>query len=413
MACRPDQRPRLHLADAVRLALRALARHKLRSGLSMAGISVGVGAFICSVAIGEGAASQIQEQLRSLGDNLIWIEAGSRNVNGVRTGSHGTRSLTLGDARAIQQDVLLVSNVTPNVDTRVTVIYHNQNWFTQIRGVGPEFLAVRRWQLARGEFFSQEDVEYAAKICVLGQTVVANLFGEEDPVGQTIRVQKIPCRVLGVLTVKGQSPTGQDQDDVVIMPFTTVQRKVRGISWLDDIFCSAVSPAAIAPAEEEIAALLRQRHHVRGDEEDDFNLRHPADVGRASAESQRIMTLLLATVASIALVVGGIGIMNIMLVSVTERTREIGLRLAVGARGRDILSQFLMEAVALSLVGGGIGIGLGLLSAHGIAYVAQWRAVVRSEAVVAALGFAGGGGDLLRPLSSPAGVPPRPDRGAA
>jgi putative ABC transport system permease protein len=376
-------------AEVVRIALRALARHKMRSALTVLGISIGVGAFICSVAVGEGASSQIQEQIRSLGENMIWIEAGSRNVNGVRTGTHGTKSLTQGDARAIQEQVFLVSSVSPNVDTRTTIVYHNQNWFTQVRGVTPEYLEVRHWRLERGSPFTQEDVEYAAKVCVLGQTVVANLFGQDDPVDQTIRVQKIPCRVIGVLEVKGQTTTGQDQDDVVIMPFTTVQKKVRGIYWLDDIFCSAVSPAAIAPAEEEITALLRQRHHVLWFQEDDFNLRHPADIAKADAASQRIMSLLLGSIASVALVVGGIGIMNIMLVSVTERTREIGLRLAVGARRRDIRSQFLVEAVTLSLVGGGIGIGLGLVGASSIAYFAQWPTLIRFDTILVALGFTG------------------------
>jgi putative ABC transport system permease protein len=379
----------MRIAEVVRIALRGLVRHKLRSALAVLGISIGTGAFICSVAVGEGATRQIQEQIASLGDNMIWIEAGSRNVNGVRTGTHGTRSLTLADERAIQEQVSLLSNVSPNVDTRTTVIYQNQNWFTQVRGVAPEYFAIRRWRVDRGSMFSRDDLEYAAKVCVLGQTVVANLFGQGDPLDQTIRVQKVPCRVVGVLALKGQSQAGQDQDDVVLMPFTTVQKKIRGIYWLDDIFCSAISPAAIAPAEEEITALLRQRHHVMWDQEDDFNLRHPVDIAKASAESQRIMTRLLGSIASVALLVGGIGIMNIMLVSVSERTREIGIRMAVGARGRDILSQFLVEAVTLSLIGGGIGIGLGLLGSYGIAYFAQWQTMIRSDAIAAAVAFAG------------------------
>jgi putative ABC transport system permease protein len=379
----------MHLAEAIRIALRALSRNKLRSVLTTLSISIGVSAFICSVAIGEGASSRVQEQIRSLGVNMIWIEAGSRNVNGVRTGTHGTKSLTLGDASAIQQHIPLVVNVSPNVDTRVHVAHQNQNWSTQVRGVAPEYLAARRWGVARGSAFSQDDVDYAAKVCLLGQTVVANLFGEEDPIGQTVRIQKIPCQVVGVLAPKGQSPTGQDQDDVVIMPFTTVQKKIKGTYWLDDIMASAVSSVAIEEAEDEITALLRERHHVGWDQEDDFNLRHPADIAQAGAESQHIMTLLLASVAAIALVVGGIGIMNIMLVSVTERTREIGIRLAVGARGHDILAQFLVEALTLSLIGGGLGLGFGLVGSYGIAYFAGWRTLIRSDAIVAALGFAG------------------------
>jgi len=379
----------MRVTEVVRSALRALARHKLRSALTVLGISIGVGAFICSVAVGEGAARQIQEQIRSLGENMIWIEAGGRNVNGVRTGTHGTRSLTQGDARAIQEQVALVDNVSPNVDTHSTVIYHNQNWYTQVRGVTPNYLPVRHWQIERGGPFSQEDVDYAAKVCLLGQTVVANLFASEDPVGETIRVQTLPCRVVGVLAPKGQSPAGQDQDDVVIMPFTTVQKKVMGIYWLDDIFCSAASPTAIGAAEAEITALLRERHHVLADQADDFNLRHPVEIAKASAAAQRTMTLLLGCIASVALLVGGIGVMNIMLVSVAERTREIGIRMAVGARGHDILAQFLVEAVTLSLIGGGIGIVLGLLGAYGIASIAQWQTLIRADAIAAALISAG------------------------
>src|SRR3984893_811019 len=376
------------LAQVVRVALRALARHRMRTLLAMLGVSIGVGAFICSVAVGQGATRQVEEQILSLGHNMIWSEAGNRNVNGVRTGSHGTRSITVADMRAIRQDIALVMNVSPNVDTRATVVNKNQNWFTQIRGVSPEYLAVRRWQ-TRGSSFSQEDVEYARRVCVLGQTVVTNLFGEEDPIGQTIRVQKIPCEVLGVLALKGQSPTGQDQDDVVLMPFTTVQKKVMGIFWVDDIMCSAVSPTAIAAAETEIAALLRQHQQNSEGQEDDFNLRHPAELAQAGAESQRIMTLLLASIASVALAVAGVGIMNIMLVSVAQRTREIGIRLAGGARGRDIRGQFLVEAVTLALIGGGIGIALGLVGSSSIAYFAGWPTVIQIDTIGMAVGFAG------------------------
>ena len=307
----------------------------------------------------------------------------------MRTGTHGTRSLTQGDARAIQEQVALVDNVSPNVDTHSTVIYHNQNWYTQVRGVTPNYLPVRHWQIERGGPFSQEDVDYAAKVCLLGQTVVANLFASDDPVGETIRVQTLPCRVVGVLAPKGQSPAGQDQDDVVIMPFTTVQKKVMGIYWLDDIFCSATSPTAIGAAEAEITALLRERHHVLADQADDFNLRHPVEIAKASAAAQRTMTLLLGCIASVALLVGGIGVMNIMLVSVAERTREIGIRMAVGARGRDILAQFLVEAVTLSLIGGGIRTGFGMLGAYGIASIAQWQTLIRADAIAAALTSAG------------------------
>jgi len=377
------------LTLVIHIALRALARNLLRSGLSMLGISIGVGAFICSVAVGQGAARQIEEQIRSLGENFIWIEAGNRNVNGVRTGTHGTQSLTLRDMYAIQQQIPLLAQVSPNVDLRVQVVFRNQNWGTQVRGVTPAYVAVRGWRLAGGTFLTEDDVTAIRRVCVLGQTVVANLFGAADPVGQTIRVQQIPCQVLGVLAVKGQSPIGQDQDDVVLMPYTVVQKQLKGITWLDDILCSALSVEAIPLAEAQITALLRERHHVRKGQEDDFNLRHPTEIAQTRVASQRTMTLLLASVAAVALVVGGIGIMNIMLVSVTERTREIGVRLAVGARQRDIRAQFLVEAVTVALLGGGLGLGLGLVGAYSIAAVATWPTLIRADTLVVAVGFAG------------------------
>ena len=373
----------------LRIALRALARNTLRSVLSMLGISIGVAAFICSVAVGQGASHQIEEQIRSLGENFIWIEAGNRNVNGVRTGTHGTQSLTLRDMDAIQQQVPLLAHVSPNVDLRVQVIFRDQNWATQVRGVTPAFMTVRGWRLAQGTFFTEDDVAAIRRVCVLGQTVVANLFGTTDPVGQTIRVQQIPCRVLGVLAVKGQSAVGQDQDDVVLLPYTVVQKQLKGITWLDDILCSAVSAEAIPLAERQIAALLRERHHVGRGQEDDFNLRHPTEIAQTRVASQRTMTLLLASVATVALVVGGIGIMNIMLVSVTERTREIGVRLAVGARQRDIRAQFLVEAITMALLGGAAGTGFGLLGAYGIAAVAAWPTLIRADMLAVAIGFAG------------------------
>jgi putative ABC transport system permease protein len=341
------------------------------------------------VAVGHGAARQIEAQIRSLGENFIWIEAGNRNVNGVRTGTHGTQSLTVRDMHAIQQQIPLLAQVSPNVDLRVQVIYRDQNWGTQVRGVTPAFFAVRGWRLAHGTFFTEDDVTAIRRVCVLGQTVVANLFGPTVPIGQTIRVHQLPCQVLGVLAVKGQSPIGQDQDDVVLMPFTTVQKQLKGIPWLDDILCSAVSAEAVAPAEAQITALLRERHHVRPGQADDFNLRHPTEIAQTRVASQHTLTLLLANVAAVALVVGGIGIMNIMLVSVVERTREIGVRLAVGARQRDIRAQFLAEAVLMALLGGGAGIGLGLLGAYGIAVVAAWPTVIRADMLVVAVGSAG------------------------
>ena len=373
----------------IHLAGQTLTHHKVRCALSMLGICIGVGAFICSVAIGRGASAQIDEQVKNLSADLIQVEAGGRNVNGVRSGTHGTKSLTLKDAQAIEQQIPFVKYVSPNVDMHIQAVYENQNWYTQVRGVSPEYLAIQRWGVARGVVFTAADVARAAKVCLLGQTVATTLFGSEDPVGKVIRVQKIPCKVAGVLDVKGASPTGQDRDDVVIMPFTTVQRKLMGITWLDDIFCSADTPEDVPAAEKEIASLMRERHRILPGEDDDFNLRHATEIGKARAEAQHTMTLLLACVAAVALVVAGIGIMNIMLVSVAERTREIGIRMAVGARGRDILVQFLLESVILSMIGGAIGVGVGIAGSFGISFASGWPVPIRPDAIAAALGFAG------------------------
>jgi len=375
------------LMSILRVAVLALARNKMRSVLTMLGIIIGVAAVICSVAVGTGASNQIQQQIANLGDNMIWVEAGGRSVNGVRTGTKGTKTLVLADAKAIQQQIPRITNISPHVDTPVQVIYGNQNWYTQVRGVSPEYMAVRRMGIERGSAFFQEDVDRATSVCLLGQTVTDNLFGSEDPLGKTIRVRNLPCQVIGILTAKGQSPSGQDQDDLLIMPFTTVQKKIKGIDWLDDVMLSAATPAAIRPIERQITALLRERHHLRADEEDDFNLRHPAEIAQAGAESQRIMTVLLASIASVSLIVGGIGIMNIMLVSVTERTKEIGLRLAVGAGEMDVQMQFLGEATVLSAFGGGIGVGLGIVASNVISSTLSWPTLVPWGALVIAVIF--------------------------
>jgi len=330
--------------------------------LTILGISVGVGAFICVVAIGNAGSSSIEKQLKNLGDNFIWVEAGSRSRSGVRYGARADRTLILGDATAIMGQVPLIKSMSPNVDGHIQIIYEGQNWATTYRGVTPEFLQIRRWDLRLGAFFTEADVDTAAPVCVLGQTVVDNLFNEENPIGQTVRVQSVPCKVVGVLRAKGISATGQDQDDFVVMPFTTAQKRITGTFWLDDIFCSAVSREAMPEATRQIVGLLRERHHLNPGEDDDFNIRRPEDVVQAQLATNRIMTILLASVASLSLLVGGIGIMNIMLVSVTQRTREIGVRLAVGATEGDVQLQFLSEAIVLSLLGGLLGLLAGFLS---------------------------------------------------
>jgi len=370
-----------------RLALKALTRNKLRSGLTILGIIIGVGAVICVVAIGEGASASVERAITNLGANLIWVEAGGVNRAGVRTGTGGTRTLLLSDYDAIREQIPLVTNVTPQADTRVQVVYGNQNWNTPVRGVGPEYVTLKNWNVVRGGMYTEIDVARANNVCVLGQTVVDQLFGQSDPIGETIRVNNEPCTVTGVLEGKGRSAVGQDQDDQFLMPYTTVMKKIKGQWWLDDILMSGVSAAVVDQAEQDINGLLRQRHHIQPGADDDFNLRHPTDIAEAVKQSTQTMEALLAAIASVSLLVGGIGIMNIMLVSVTERTREIGLRLAVGARGRDVLRQFLMEAVLLSLVGGAIGIAIGTFGAYRIADAFQWPTRVSTGAVGIAFGF--------------------------
>lgn len=368
------------------LALRALWQNRLRTGLTMLGIVIGVGAVICVVALGEGASATVERAITNIGANLIWVEAGGVNRGGVRTGTGGTKSLTLGDYEAIKEHVSLVMNVTPQADTRTQIVYGNQNWSSPVRGVGPEYVILKDWNIVRGGMYTAVDVERANTVCVLGQTIVDQLFASQDPIGESIRVNNEPCAVIGVLAVKGQSATGQDQDDQFLMPYTTVMKKIKGQTWLDDILMSATSAAVVDRAEEEIAALMRERHHIRPGGDDDFNLRHPTEIAEIVKQSTQTMEVLLAAVAAVSLIVGGIGIMNIMLVSVTERTREIGLRQAVGARGRDVLRQFLVEAVVLSLIGGALGIGLGSVGARLIADSFQWPTHVSSNAIAIAFG---------------------------
>jgi putative ABC transport system permease protein len=376
----------MNVIAIVRAALNALRRNPLRTALTTLGIVIGVAAVICVVAIGEGAAASVERAITNIGANMIWVEAGGVNRNGVRTGAFGTKTLVLADFEAIKEQIAAVTNVTPQVDTRIQVVYGNQNWGTTVRGVGPEYLALKGWNISRGGMYTEIDVERATNVCVLGQTVADQLFGSLDPVGETIRVKDQPCAVVGVLEVKGQSATGQDQDDTFLMPYSTVMKKIKGQLWLDDVLMSGTSAAVVDQAERDITALLRERHHIRPGADDDFNLRHPTEIAEAVKQSTQTMEALLAAIASVSLLVGGIGIMNIMLVSVTERTREIGLRQAVGARGRDVLRQFLVEAVILSLIGGAIGVALGAAGARTIADSFQWPTRVSTNAVALAFG---------------------------
>jgi putative ABC transport system permease protein len=377
----------MHLLMIPRIALKALMQNKLRTALTMLGIIIGVGAVICVIAIGEGASANVERAITNLGANLIWVEAGGVNRAGVRTGIGGTRTLLLSDYDAIKEQIPLVTSVTPQADTRVQVVFGNQNWNTPVRGVGPEYVTLKNWAVVRGGMFTDVDVARVTNVCVLGQTVLDQLFPATDALGETIRVNNEPCTVIGILDVKGQSAVGQDQDDQFLMPYTTVMKNIKGQWWLDDILMSGTSAAVVDQAEEDITALMRQRHHIQPGADDDFNLRHPTDIAEAVKQSTETMEALLAAIASVSLIVGGIGIMNIMLVSVTERTREIGLRLAVGARGRDVLRQFLVEAVLLSLVGGVVGIAIGTFGARKIADAFQWPTHVSTNAIVVAFGF--------------------------
>ena len=365
----------------------ALLRNKMRSALTVLGITIGIGAVICVVAIGNAGQAQVEQQLNNLGDNFVWIEAGGRAINGVRTGTHGTKSLTLADMDAIRTQVPLIKSASPNVDGQVQIIYGNQNWFTTYRGVSPEYFDIKRWFVQQGAVFTQEDVDRAADVCVIGKSVRDQLFPGEDPIGKVMRVTGLPCIVVATLQPKGLAVSGQDQDDTIIMPYTTVQKKVKGISWLDDILCSAVSPDAVKLAGQQAAALLRDRHHLRPEEEDDFNIRNPEDIIQAQLAASRTLTVLLVAIASISLVVGGIGIMNVMLVSVTERTREIGVRLAVGATEEAIQLQFLGESIMLSLVGGVVGVLLGVIGSIVVGRTLHWPMEVSIGAVLIAAVF--------------------------
>jgi putative ABC transport system permease protein len=372
------------MSDVIRIALRALARNKMRTILTMLGIMVGIGAVIAAVAIGQGGSSAIQAQLVALGTNLVWVEAGGQNVNGVRTGNGATKTLTVEDALAITNNVPEIESMSPNVDGRVQVVYGNLNWGTSFRGVSPEYLEIRRWDLAEGAPFTQQDVEHATNVCLVGDTVAQILFPHDDPVGKTIRLSNLPFLVAGVMAAKGQSSNGQDQDNFVIIPYTSAMHKLSGHYWLDDIYLSAVSSEAIPAAEASIARLMRQRHKLLANQPDDFNIRHPEDSLEAQKNASDTITLMLASIASVSLLVGGIGIMNIMLVSVTERTREIGVRMAVGATEEDVKKQFLIEAMVLSLLGGAFGIILGIVASVVIARSLEWRVVISPIAVIVA-----------------------------
>ncbi|MBZ5582321.1 MAG: ABC transporter permease [Acidobacteriia bacterium] len=379
---------------SIRIALRALRVNRLRSALTMLGIIIGVAAVIAMVAVGTGATARIQAQIEAIGSNLIMVSPGSLTTNGIRLGSGATVTLTEDDAKAIAAECPSVSAAVPTVRGNAQVMFGNNNWATSIQGSTPDYLTIREQPVILGNPFTSDDVNSAAKVALLGQTVAQNLFGEADPTGQTIRIKNVPFTVDGVLSPKGQSPTGQDQDDLILIPISTAKRQVTGgnqanAGAVGTIMVQAINSTAMGQAQNEVEALLRQRHRMQPGQDDDFTIRNLSEVFAAQESSARVMSILLGAIASVSLIVGGIGIMNIMLVSVTERTREIGLRLAIGAKTRDILSQFLVEAVTLSILGGVVGILAGIGASMLISYFAQWRTLVSPTAIALAFAFSG------------------------
>jgi len=358
----------------------------------MLGIIIGVSAVIAMMAVGAGARERIAEQIRSIGSNVIIILSGSTTSGGIRLGSGSVLTLTEDDAMAIAREVPAVEAAAPTMRGTAQVVFGNQNWSTVIQGATPEYLVVREWPVVSGRDITSQDVDGAAKVVLLGQTVAGNIFGDSDPLGEIIRIKKVPFTVVGVLAAKGQSAWGQDQDDIVVIPLSTAKRKVLGVSQANArsvgaIIVRAKGPEWMDEAVEQMTVLLRQRHRLQPGQEDDFTVRNLSEVFAAQEESARTMSLLLGAIASVSLLVGGIGIMNIMLVSVTERTREIGIRMAVGARERDILTQFLIEAVTLALIGGIVGIALGVGGSALLSFLAQWETLIAPQAILLAFLF--------------------------
>jgi putative ABC transport system permease protein len=370
--------------------LRALARNTLRSGLAMLGITFAVATSIWVSAIGSAGTASAMSALDSLGENLVWIEAGSRNAAGVRTGTHGMTTLIPRDAEAIRREAPLIAKVSENVDGRLQLVSALANWNTQYRGVGPAYPDIRRWVVERGTFFNEDDVAEARTVLVIGSTVRERLFGDIDPIGESVRIGGSIFRVVGLLAPKGPSATGADQDDTVMMPWTTVLRRVVGNkqTWLDDILCSAVETDRIRDAGRQVSELLHERHHIAPDADDDFNIRHPEELLKARVQAAETLERMLLALALLSLAVGGIGIMNVMLASVTQRTREIGVRVAIGATPGAIQLQFLSEAVLLTTTGGGIGVALGAFGSSFVSGTLEWQLATSTRADVLALLFA-------------------------
>jgi putative ABC transport system permease protein len=379
----------MFLLTIVRVALKALGVNKLRSILTMLGIIIGVGAVIAMVSIGQGAQATISAQIAGAGSNMLFVTAGSYNRGGVRSGAGTSSTLTVEDYQAIARECPAVRAASPVVRASAPVVFGNENWFTNIQGVNTQFPSIKLWEIESGWFFTEEDLTSAQRVCVIGRTIVDNLFAGLDPVGQEIRIRNAPWRVIGVLKAKGQSGMGQDQDDTILAPYTTVQKKLVGITYVNSIMVSAVSQSATATAETQLNTLLMQRHHIAAIEDADFQVRNLSDLAELANNSNHVMTMLLASIAFVSLIVGGIGVMNIMLVSVTERTREIGIRMAVGATGGEVQFQFLTEAVVLAILGGILGVVAGVVTSKLISDSLGWPTLVSSAAIGMAFTFAG------------------------
>jgi putative ABC transport system permease protein len=380
------------LFTSFRIALRALMVNKMRSALTMLGIIIGVSAVIAMIAVGSGAKARIEEQIASMGSNLLMVMSGSSTSGGFRGGAGTVPTLNVDDAKAIQTEIPAVKYVSPSLSGVAQIVYGNQNWSTIINGAAPEILEIRGWSLSSGRPFTQQEADGAAKVCILGRTVAENLFGGIDPVGQIVRIKKIPFMVIGVLSPKGQTTWGQDQDDTIFVPLTTAQKRLFGMQFPGMVRVIAVQawgPERVKEAENQITDLLKQRHRIQPNQDNDFSVRNLTEVMSSAEQSANVMSLLLGAIASISLIVGGIGIMNIMLVSVTERTREIGIRIAVGAKGQDILLQFLIESLVLSLMGGIMGIGIGILGTVVLSSFTQWPTLFSIQAILLAFLFSG------------------------
>jgi putative ABC transport system permease protein len=370
------------IGAVLKIALRALARNKGRSALTMLGIIIGVASVIAMVGLGQGAQTQVQQQIESMGTNMLIISAGSQRTGGVRGGAGTSTTLTPEDLEAILRDAPAVTAISPSVSVPVTLVFGNGNWSTRAEGVAPSYLSIRNRAVASGEFFTDAEVRTAARVAVVGETVARELFAGADPVGQTVRVRNLPFRVVGVLAAKGQSSFGQDQDDTLLIPYTTAMKKLLSTQYVPQGYASAGSTQATFEAEAQIGSILRQRHNIRAGQDDDFNVRNLTDIAESAEATTRVMTMLLGSIAGVSLLVGGIGIMNIMLVSVTERTREIGIRMAVGAKSKHVRTQFLLESLVLGFTGGVVGIALGIGLSAVTSKVFGWPVITSATAVV-------------------------------